>query len=72
MYWLGLHRNSKAKSHGSWCWHAEEAFPLASSLISTTFCRGRAGSKVVGVPLAPGQHLHTEPWARGNGPQKAC
>lgn len=49
MYWLGLHRNSNAKSHGSWCWHEEEAFPPVCLLLSTS-CRG---SKVLGCPWLP-------------------
>lgn len=64
MQWLRLHRNSKAKSHGSCCWHAEEAFPLASSLLSTSFAEA-AQARLWGCPwllastclLSPGQEV---------------
>lgn len=65
MQWLRLHRNSKAKSHGSCCWHAEEAFLLASSLLSTSFAEAAQTTRLWGCPwllastctLAPGQEV---------------
>lgn len=65
MQWLGLQRNSKAKSHGSCCWHAEEAFPLASSLLSTSFAEAAQAARLWGCPwllastciVSPGQEV---------------
>lgn len=65
MQWLRLHRNSKAKSHGSCCWHAEEAFPLASLLLSTSFAEATQAARLWGCPwllantciLSPGQEV---------------
>lgn len=65
MQWLRLHRNSKAKSHGSCCWHAEEVFPLASLLLSTSFAEAAQAARLWGCPwllastciLSPGQEV---------------
>lgn len=65
MQWLRLHRNSKAKSHGSCCWHAEEAFLLGSLLLSTSFAEAAQAARLWGCPwllastciLSPGQEV---------------